>query len=114
MADTTKDIWNDDDGEEALQKKSHRFRRFLIFFVVLVVVLAVVLLAAYRDGTGFDVLRRYFTYGETKAESDSGYQYDASSNNRFAVLGDRLVVLSNTSLQVPALWAGMVRVFMPL
>ena len=96
MADTTKDIWNDDDGEEALQKKSHRFRRFLIFFVVL----AVVLLAAYRDGTGFDVLRRYFTYGETKAESDSGYQYDASSNNRFAVLGDRLVVLSNTSLQV--------------
>ena len=60
MADTTKDIWNDDDGEEALQKKSHRFRRFLIFFVVLVVVLAVVLLAAYRDGTGFDVLRRYF------------------------------------------------------
>ena len=100
MADTTKDIWNDDDGEEALQKKSHRFRRFLIFFVVLVVVLAVVLMAEYRDGTGFDVLRRYFTYGETKAESDSGYQYDASSNNRFAVLGDRLVVLSNTSLQV--------------
>lgn len=100
MADTTKDIWNDDDGEEALQKKSHRFRRFLIFFVVLAVVLVVVLLAAYRDGTGFDVLRRYFTYGETKAESDSGYQYDASSNNRFAVLGDRLVVLSNTSLQV--------------
>ena len=34
MADTTKDIWNDDDGEEALQKKSHRFRRFLIFFLV--------------------------------------------------------------------------------
>ena len=100
MADTTKDIWNDDDGEEALQKKSHRFRRFLIFFLVLVVVLVVVLLAAYRDGTGFDVLRRYFTYGETGEESDSGYQYDASSSNRFAVLGERLVVLSNTSLQV--------------
>ena len=102
MADTTKDIWNDDDGEEALQKKSHRFRRFLIFFLVLVVVLVVVLLAAYRDGTGFDVLRRYFTYGETGEESDSGYQYDASSSNRFAVLGERLVVLSNTSLQVLA------------
>ena len=100
MADTTKDIWNDDDGEEALQKKSHRFRRFLIFSLVLVVVLVVVLLAAYRDGTGFDVLRRYFTYGETGEESDSGYQYDASSSNRFAVLGERLVVLSNTSLQV--------------
>ena len=70
--------------------------------MVLVVVLVVVLLAAYRDGTGFDVLRRYFTYGETGEESDSGYQYDASSSNRFAVLGERLVVLSNTSLQVLA------------
>lgn len=46
------------------------------------------------------MLRRYFTYGETGEESDSGYQYDASSSNRFAVLGERLVVLSNTSLQV--------------
>ncbi|MDD3347920.1 DUF5711 family protein [Oscillibacter sp.] len=100
MTETTKDIWNDDDGEEK-GKKHHRFRSFLIFFLTLTVVLGVVLLAAYRDGTGFDVLRRYFNYGRVeKVGGDTVYDYDASASNRFAVLGDRLVVLSSTSLQL--------------
>ena len=63
MAEQTHDIWNDDDGE-AEAKKARRPRRFLRFFLILAVVLAVVLVAAYRDGTGFDVLRRFF--GEVK------------------------------------------------
>ena len=64
MADTTKDIWNDNDGEEEQAPKKHRgLRRFLIFLLTLAAVLAVVVFAAYRDGTGFDVLRRYFSYG---------------------------------------------------
>ena len=102
MADTTKDIWNDNDGEEEQAPKKHRgLRRFLIFFLTLVVVLGVVVLAAYRDGTGFDVLRRYFSYGSVeKAAGAVSYAYDASSSNRFAALGDTLVVLSDTSLQV--------------
>ena len=59
------------------------------------------LVAAYRDGTGFDVLRRYFNYGSVeKAGGETVYDYDASSTNRFAVLGDHLVVLSSTSLEL--------------
>lgn len=102
MTDTTKDIWNDDDGEEEQALNKHRgLRRFLIFLLTLVVVLGVVVLAAYRDGTGFDVLRRYFSYGSVeKAGSAVSYTYDASSSNRFADLGDTLVVLSDTSLRV--------------
>ncbi|MFR4086363.1 MAG: hypothetical protein ACLT1A_00130 [Dysosmobacter sp.] len=64
MADTTNDIWNDNDGEEdEAPRKGGRLRRFGIFFLVLAAVLGVVLVAAYRDGTGFDALRRLFSYG---------------------------------------------------
>ena len=99
MADkTTKDIWNDDDGEEAQPQKSHRLRRFLIFSLTLVAVLGVVLVAAWRDGTGFDALKRYFSYGS--AAETVEYAYDASSSNRFAALDDTLVVLSDTALRL--------------
>ena len=101
MAERTKDIWNDNDGEEEPRPRRSRLRTFLIFFATLAVVLLVVLVAAYRDGTGFDVLRRYFNYGSVeKAGGETVYDYDASSTNRFAVLGDHLVVLSSTSLEL--------------
>ena len=101
MADTTKDIWNDDDGEEQKPKKRRKLPGILLFLLTLVVVLGVVLVAAYRDGTGFDVLRRYFSYSrEEKTSGNAGYDYDASASNRFAALGDTLVVLSNTSLRL--------------
>lgn len=100
MADTTKDIWNDDDGEEK-PKKRRGLRGFLVFFLTLAAVLAVVLLAAYRDGTGFDVLRRYLNYGSVeKVGGEAYYEYDASTQNRFAALGETLVVLSETSLRL--------------
>lgn len=92
----THDIWNDDDEERRPRKKRHRLRRFLLFLLALVAVLAVVLVAAWRDGTGFDILHRYFSYDQ---EGDS-YTYDAASSNRFALLGERLVVLSDTSLRL--------------
>ena len=101
MADKTHDIWNDDDGEEERPPRRHRLRRFFIFFLTLVAVLAVVLVAAWRDGTGFDALRRFFTYGGAEEGGrEVGYYYDASASNRFAALGDSLVVLSRTSLRV--------------
>ena len=75
MADTTNDIWNDNDGEEdEAPRKGGRLRRFGIFFLVLAAVLGVVLVAAYRDGTGFDALRRMFSYGsgeESTAEAST-------------------------------------------
>lgn len=77
-------------------------RKFLIFSLTLLGVLAVVLAAAWRDGTGLDILRRYFAYGSSSSSDTSGYTYDASSSNRFAVLGDRMVVLSDTSLSLLA------------
>ena len=101
MADTTKDIWNDNDGEEEEKKPRRKLRGCLIFFLTLVAVLGVVVFAAYRDGTGFDALRRYLNYGSVeKAGGESVYDYDASASNRFAALGDRLVVLSDTRLCV--------------
>lgn len=89
---------------EAREERSpgrHRARSFLLFLLVLAAVLGVAVLAAYRDGTGFDALRRYFAYGT--AESSGGatdYTYDASPSNRFAALGDSLVVLSDTEVQI--------------
>ena len=97
-SDKTHDIWNDDDGaEERPRKKQSRLRRFLLFFLALVAVLVIVLAAAWRDGTGFDVLRRYVSYG---GEEEERFTYDASASNRFAALGERLVVLSDTSLRL--------------
>ena len=102
MRDTTNDIWNDNDGEEEeTPRKRGRFRRFGIFFLILAAVLAVVIVAAYRDGTGFDALKRLFSYGGgSEVTEETGYHYDASDSNRFAVLGNSLVVLSDTKLQV--------------
>ena len=100
MADKTKDIWNDNDEEETPEKRS-RLRRFLLLALILVVVLGVVLVAAYRDGTGFDALHRLFSYGGTEGESgEFTYTYEPSNSNRFALLGDSLVVLSDTELEV--------------
>lgn len=120
MADTTNDIWNDNDGEEdEAPRKGGRLRRFGIFFLVLAAVLGVVLVAAYRDGTGFDALRRLFSYGSgEESTAEAQYDYDASDSNRFAVLGDSLVVLSDTKLQVltrggEEIWSTSVRMSAP-
>ena len=103
MADTTRNIWNDNDEEEKKpgRKKHPILLAFVSFFLILAVVLGIVLFAAYRDGTGFDVLRRYLHYG--KAEESGGvsvYDYDADGTNHFAAVENHLVVLSETSLKV--------------
>ena len=100
---TTKDIWNDDDGErEEGKKRGYLLRNFLIFLLVLIAVLGVVLVAAWRDGTGFDALHRYFTYGSSNTgSSKTVYQFDADSSNRFAETENGgLVILSGTSLRL--------------
>ena len=69
---------------------------------MLIAVLAVVLAAAWRDGTGFDALRRYLAYGSSAASGGKTvYRYDADGTNRFAQIGDStLVVLSGTALRL--------------
>ena len=81
---TTKDIWNDDDGAKEPPKKRRMLRKFLIFLLVLIAVLGLVLVAAWRDGTGFDALRRYFAYGtEAVGGEKTVYRYDTDNTNRF-------------------------------
>ncbi len=87
--------------EDKSKERRHPVRSFLSFLLMLAAVLLVVFFAAYRDGTGFDVLRRYLHYG--RAEQVGGeavYHYEAASKNRFALLGENLVVLSDASLSV--------------
>ena len=97
MTDKRNDIWNDDDEEDRPKKRS-RLRSVLLFFLLLAAVLLVVLAAAWRDGTGLDALRRYFAYGRNEGGNTADYTYDASTSNRFAKLGDTLVILSDTML----------------
>ena len=99
---TTKDIWNDDDGAKEPPKKRRMLRKFLIFLLVLIAVLGLVLVAAWRDGTGFDALRRYFAYGtEAVGGEKTVYHYDTDNTNRFARVGTgSLVILSDTSLRL--------------
>ena len=42
----------------------------------------------WRDGTGFDALRRYFAYGtEAVGGEKTVYRYDTDNTNRFARVG---------------------------
>ena len=99
---TTKDIWNDDDGAKEPPKKRRMLRKFLLVLLVLIAVLGLVLVAAWRDGTGFDALRRYFAYGtEAVGGEKTVYRYDTDNTNRFAQVGTgSLVILSDTSLRL--------------
>lgn len=83
------------------EEKRHPVRSIMSFALMLAAVLLVVLLAAYRDGTGFDILRRYLHYGRSEQVGGATvYHYESASKNRFAVLGESLVVLSDASLSV--------------
>ncbi len=86
MAETT--------TEKRKQKRGRRFRPFLL---VLAAVLALVTAGAYRDGTGFDAIRRRLNYGGAET-GQVRYRYEISPKNRFAALGNRLVVLSDVSV----------------
>ena len=83
--------------DESKKKKKHRVLPFLLLIAA---VLAVVVFAAYRDGTGFDVLRRHFSYGSSQESGTVQFTYDPSAKNRYAAVGDGLAVLSGTEFRV--------------
>ena len=69
---------------------------------VLAVVLGAVLAAAYLDLSNFDSLRRALSYDKADAAGENTYDYDNDRTNRFALLGDRLLVVSTTRVSVLA------------
>jgi len=99
MADKTKDNRKRQD-EGAPEQRGGLLRSVLLFLLVLAVVCGVVFAAAWRDGTGFDAILRRLSYGSAKSAGGAGFVYDAAGNNRFALVGDGLAVLSGTEFLV--------------
>lgn len=85
-----------------LQKRySGRTKALLAASVVLV--LLVVLAAAYRGGTGFDVLHRKLTSSSLRDNGDGtrgSYSFDNERESVFAPLGDSLLVATKSSVRV--------------
>ncbi len=54
------------------------------------------------DLSNFDSLRRALSYDKTDAAGENTYDYDNDRTNRFALLGDRLLVVSTTRVSVLA------------
>ncbi|MEG0779609.1 MAG: DUF5711 family protein [Oscillospiraceae bacterium] len=94
------DNFQDEEELHIEEKRGGGARRFLIFLLTLVTVFGVIMIAAYRDGTGFDVLRRVMSYWGNKGESAVEYLYDADRTNRFVPLGDSFAVVSGTSIKL--------------
>lgn len=88
-------------AERAAPARRGTLRRMAVLAAVLAAVLLAVLAAAYLDLTNFDSLRRALSYNKTAAEENI-YRYDNDKTNRFALLGDRLVVVSATRMAVLA------------
>ena len=95
----------EENGVQHRLKKRPGRRKALALGLVLALVLGVVLVAAYRDGTGFDVLRRSMGYSGMRDNGDGtrgSFPYESDRNNRFALLGDRLLVASSTAIRILA------------
>lgn len=99
MADNTKDNQKRRDGETP-GRRGGVFKSLLLFLLALAVVCGVVFAAAWRDGTGFDAILRRLSYGSAKSSGQAGFTYDAAGDNRFALVGGGLAVLSGTEFQV--------------
>lgn len=87
-------------AERAVPKRHGALRRILLLFAVLAAVLGVTAAAAYWDLSNFDSLRRALNYGKADARTENTYRYDNDRTNRFALLGDRLIVVSTTRMVI--------------
>lgn len=87
-----------DDLKQEQEKPDYDFIR--VIGIIAVLVLTVVIIAAYQNGTGFDTVERFFSYN---IGNDSvAYQYDDGTQTQFVLLGDTLVALSATKVEVQA------------
>ncbi len=89
--------------ENAERPQASPFRRILSLLIVLVVVLGAVLAAVYFDMNSFESVRRLFTYSaEQRNEQTVLYSYTGDRTNTFALLGERMLVASQTRIDLLA------------
>ena len=102
MTDKDKLSREDLRADRAAPPRRGTLHRILVLVAVLAVVLGAVLAAAYLDLSNFDSLRRALSYDKADAAGENTYDYDNDRTNRFALLGDRLLVVSTTRVSVLA------------
>lgn len=110
-------------ADAARNQNRHPFQRpwtlpeRVAVLVVLWLALGAALLSTLGHGTGFDAVRRYLRYG-SRDNTDKLYTYPSSALSRFASMGDKLVVLTDTSLRLlggngEEIWSQPVRMTTP-
>ena len=84
--------------EEPREEKKGRKLRAAVSIMIVLLVSAIAVQVFRNGGTGLDLLRRWIYYGS--GERVDTYTYDAAGNNRFALIGDGMAVLSGTELRI--------------
>ena len=83
-------------GEKARRVAPKGLSKLLL---LLAVVLVVVVLTTMEDGNHFASLRRWLMYGDS-GTGQNYYTYAADSGNRFALLGEDLLVVNQNAIQL--------------
>ena len=102
MTDREKLTREEFQGRRAAPQRHGTLHRVAVLGLTLLVVLFAVMAAAYLDLSDFDSLRRALNYNKTDTANANSYAYDNDRTNRFALLGDRLLVVSATRLSILA------------
>ncbi len=102
MSDKENLTRDDFQDRRAAPKRHGTMRRMLALAAALAVALGAALAASRWDLSNFDSLRRALNYNKSDAESENTYSYDNDRTNRFALLGDRLLVVSTTRVALLA------------
>lgn len=80
-------------------KKRGLWSKLLTVLIILALVLAAAVLSTMEDGQHFASLRRWLMYGDTGEARDT-YTYSADQANRFAWLGEQLLVVTPNTLRL--------------
>lgn len=86
-------------GAAGEKPKCSGLRSLPKLLLLLAVVLVVVVLTSMEDGNHFASLRRWLMYGDS-GTGQNYYTYVADGNNRFALLGEDLLVVNQNTLQL--------------
>lgn len=95
------EIGREETESAAAPRRRGRARRLLTALLVLVLVLGAVAFAAYSDLNNVDSLKRLLNYNKTTAEGGARteqYAFDSDRTNQFALLEDKLLVVSSTRM----------------